>query len=288
MAVISNIVNLSVGYYLVYHTSYGFHGAAIGRMLGHITLPTLLIPYIVASGIHKNFWPGWNLKEAVQGIGAFLSLGVPGLFMIAMNWWAFEILAMMAGNLPNAVLALSAHAVIAQVSGAFYTVYSGIAVATTIRVGTCLGANRPAKAKLIACIAVSICFTASLFFSLCVIIFRNKIPKIFINDPQAVELASEALIVYALYTLVDGSSAVVKGVCRGTGKQNVAAYIVAPIYYAIGLPLAILLAFYFDWGVCGLWIAFAIANFLFLILCAPKLLHANWQSIANEGLARAI
>ena len=46
-----------------------------------------------------------------SGFREFLALSIPGLFMMCFEWWAFEVLAVLAGMLPDANTSLAAHAV---------------------------------------------------------------------------------------------------------------------------------------------------------------------------------
>ncbi|POM65012.1 Multidrug/Oligosaccharidyl-lipid/Polysaccharide (MOP) Flippase Superfamily, partial [Phytophthora palmivora] len=150
IAVIGNIVNFVTGYVLAYHTSLGFNGIAVGRTLGNVTLPLLLVPYFMWKPEQLRQWwcSGWNLKQAMHHIGLFWRIGSSGMVMMSVEVWAFEILSIMAGVLPNSVVALATHSVLMNVNVMLWTVFYGIAVAASIRVGNCLGANQPKKAKM--------------------------------------------------------------------------------------------------------------------------------------------
>ncbi|KAF4044989.1 MatE, partial [Phytophthora infestans] len=137
IAAIGNVVNIVSGYWLTYHTSLGFEGIALSRSLGNMVLPFLLVP---------QWWRGWDLKEALAHVALFLRLGVPGCLMMTMEWWAFELLTLMAGVLPSAVVSVSAHAVLVNINNTIYMTFAGLAVASNIRVGNCLGANAPKQA----------------------------------------------------------------------------------------------------------------------------------------------
>ena len=38
--------------------------------------------------------PGWN---TFKNLGVFLRLGIPATLMLALEWWAFEVMTLMAG-----------------------------------------------------------------------------------------------------------------------------------------------------------------------------------------------
>uniref|UniRef100_K3WXD8 Polysaccharide biosynthesis protein C-terminal domain-containing protein n=1 Tax=Globisporangium ultimum (strain ATCC 200006 / CBS 805.95 / DAOM BR144) TaxID=431595 RepID=K3WXD8_GLOUD len=167
IALIGNIVTIVAGYVLAYHTGLGFDGIAIARTLGNIVLPLLLIPYFKLYPHHLTQWwcDGWSLKEAWFHVGLFLHLGIPGMLQMVMEWWAFEIISLMAGVLPNSLIAMSAHAVLLNVTTVLYMVFVGFSVAANIRVGNCLGANEPKKAQMVARLAMMIAVSISVFIA---------------------------------------------------------------------------------------------------------------------------
>ena len=96
IALFGNIVNITVGYVLVYHTSWGFLGAAIARSISNVAFPFCLIPFLLWSTpstlmsssslsssfappcIWDQFWTGWQIRKAVRQIPRFLALGLSG------------------------------------------------------------------------------------------------------------------------------------------------------------------------------------------------------------------
>jgi MATE family multidrug resistance protein len=286
LAIIGNIVNIVGGYYLTYHTSLGFHGAALSRTIGYMVLPLCMIPYFIVSGNYRQWWPGWNLRLASERVPLFLRLGLPALAMMCMEWWAYELLAVLAGNLPDGVMAVSAHAVLMNVAATFATVYTGIAVSGNIRVGNCLGANLPKKARLISRLTQGMVFVLSFFFSALIQIFRHQIPTIVLNDPAAIDYAATTLLVMGPYQIIDALNNVMQGIYRGVGWQNHAAHINIWAFYGCALPLAVLLSFYFNLGVMGLWIGFGAGHALSFAICSKRLHSSSWEEMALEAQAR--
>ena len=81
-AILSNIVNFVVGYYLVYYTSLGWLGAAVGRSCCNICFPLFLLPDFYKLGIIDNSLSSWNVSLAVKGITDFFKLGVSGMLQL--------------------------------------------------------------------------------------------------------------------------------------------------------------------------------------------------------------
>ncbi|KAG7396303.1 hypothetical protein PHYBOEH_002528 [Phytophthora boehmeriae] len=288
IAVVGNIVNIVTGYWLTYHTSMGFEGIALSRSLGNMVLPLLLIPYFCYHPHHlTQWWNGWHMQQAAGQVGLFLRLGVPGMLMMTMEWWAFELLTLMAGVLPNAVVAVSAHAVQVNVNNLIYMVFAGLAVASNIRVGNCLGANAPKQAQLACTVALALTLAISSTFAVMLYAMRGQIPSLFLNDRDSIESAAIVLAVWAPLEVLDGLNAVVQGVFRGAGKQKVAATVNAVAYYVFGIPVAAVLGFYCVLGVEGLWLGFGFGIFVAASLQFFLLFKRwTWVELANEAQVR--
>ncbi|KAK1941070.1 Multidrug and toxin extrusion protein 1 [Phytophthora citrophthora] len=288
IAAISSIVNAVSGYLLTYHTSMGFEGIALSRSLGNMVLPLMLIPYFSTHKHHLNqWWQGWNLTAAVAEIGLFLRLGVPSFLLLTTEWWAFEMLTLMAGVLPNAVVSISAHAVQVNVNNMIYMVFWGVAVASNVRIGNCLGANSPKQAKLACKVAQLLTLSISVAFAIMMFVFRGIIPSLFLTNRESIERSASLMAVWAPFEILDGQNTVLQGVYRGLGKQKVAATVSAVAYYACGIPVAALLGFHFALGVEGLWLGFGIGVSVSVSLLLCMLMGRwSWTDHAEEAQKR--
>jgi MATE family multidrug resistance protein len=285
-AVVGNFINIVGGYVLTYHTSLGFHGAALSRTLGYMALPLCLFVYFAWSRVYEAWWPGWQPRAALKYARLFLRLGVPGFLMMGMEWWAYELMAIFAGNLTDGVVAVSAHAVLMNVASSSYMLFLGISVAGNIRVGNCLGANLPKKARLIAKLTLAMVMAGSTLVGVAVYYLRFQIPKVVINDPVAVARAAQALQIMAVYVVIDATNCVVQGIYRGAGWQHLAARNNVLAYYALGLPLGVLLAFKCTFGIEGLWVGFSAGMVTTLTVCCSILYQTDWEQLAIDARAR--
>ncbi|CAI5731960.1 unnamed protein product [Hyaloperonospora brassicae] len=285
-ALAGTFVNVVGGYALTYWTPLGFHGAALSRTLGYMVLPLCLVPYFVVSRNYRLWWSGWQLKKAWALVPLFMRLGLPGMAMMVLEWWAYELLAVLAGNLPDGVVAVSTHAVLMNVASMIYMVFMGISISSNIRVGNCLGANCPKKARVISYITLSTVSVLSCFFALLLYVLRHQIPLIVINDPVAVQRASNALLVLIPYVFVDSLNCAIQGIYKGAGWQNMAAKTNAVAFYGIGIPLGAVLSFHYGVGIEGLWIGFGVGVATALTVCSINLYYASWEQMALEARAR--
>jgi MATE family multidrug resistance protein len=289
IAVIGNLVNVAAGYGFAYHTSLGFNGIAVARSLGIITLAALLVPYFLwrPSQLRQWWGSGWNLKAATSYTRLFMRIGVPGMIMMAVEVWAFEILSILAGVLPDSVVALSTHAVLMNVNVMLWTAFYGIAVAASIRVGNCLGAGQPKRAKMASYLALGITLGVSVVFAVLLFSLSDYIPRLFLADEDGVDLASRIMAMWSPLEIADGLNATMQGIFRGAGKQKPAAIANVLGYYGGGIPLGAILAFAAGMGVEGLWwgIGAGIAA-TWLSLTFLMLRCWDWDQLASEARQR--
>ncbi|OWY99976.1 Multidrug/Oligosaccharidyl-lipid/Polysaccharide (MOP) Flippase transporter [Phytophthora megakarya] len=287
IAVISNLVNIGLGVYLTFYTSLGFDGAAIARLISEFVLPLCLVPYYMRNPhIPAEWWSGWQTKEAVNHLGTFLQLGIPGAAMMLLEWWSFEIMAAVVGWLPHSVVAISVHSVLVNVSTFAFNFFLGISVAANVLVGNYSGMNKPHHAKMVSTLGMILSVSLSAVLAVIIIATRYYIPAIFINDAVSIGLAGHALFFLMPYQMCDAINAVMQGVFRGTGRLALGAYINLIAYFVLGLPIGVYLAFWMDMGVEGMWLGLTIGIFFGCVVSFFKICETDWKGMADAARMR--
>jgi len=108
IAIVANVYTFGANYGFIYGLDMGHVGASVARTSTNILLCVLGIIYTAFVFDHKETWGGWSL-EAFSRWGEFLKIGIPGMLMLCLEWWAFEIMSFLAGILGTTELA--AHSV---------------------------------------------------------------------------------------------------------------------------------------------------------------------------------
>lgn len=91
---------------------------------------------------------------------------------------------------------------------------------------------------------------------------RYKIPLLFTQDREVIELVARVMPLCAVMQVFDGLAAVSHGILRGVGRQEIGGYANLIVYYILAVPLSFATAFSLDWELYGLWFGVSIGLFL--------------------------
>ncbi|KAL7440210.1 hypothetical protein ACHAXM_007015 [Skeletonema potamos] len=316
-AVVANIVNVGLGYYLVNCTEWGWLGAAFARSVGAILmLPALILSMmycergqlmIISNNndddettkkeegmdgqLFHHLWEGFQPSQALsfKAVVKFLELGIPGMFQLMFEWGAFEIIALLCGIIPDqeeALIAIGCNAIVMNVSSFAFMLYLGAGVAGNVRIGNALGAGDAHRAEVATYLAVAIGTLLSLVNITLIVTFRENLASIFTKDEDLLNKCRSLFVVVALFQLPDSINGVEQGVFRGMGWQSLSAKLNFIAYYVIGIPLGYFLALPLGMGVEGLWIgmfagllAISTANSIFIW-------RSDWTALAADARNR--
>ncbi|KAF8582006.1 MATE efflux family protein [Ramaria rubella] len=216
---------------------------------------------------------------------AFLRLAVPGIIMVATEWWAFEIVALAAGRLGR--LPLAAQGVVMTADQILNTLPFGLSVSASARIGNLIGARKPMHARLSAHTAafLSLCVGGLIMVGL--LIGRNYFGYLFSDDMDVVRLVANIMPLVASFQVADGLANSCGGVLRGQGRQHLGAAFNLVAYYVLALPLGLALAFRFNQGLSGLWIGQVVA--LFIVGIGEYIAvwrFTDWEDEVRRGIER--
>ncbi|MCK5086290.1 MAG: hypothetical protein KAQ90_02165, partial [Melioribacteraceae bacterium] len=95
-------------------------------------------------------------------------------------------------------------------------------------------------------------------FGIFFIVLRNFLPTLYISNTDVIEIAASLIVIAAFFQIVDGLQVVGIGILRGLTDLKAPMIIAFIAYWVIGLPVAYLLGFTFNFGVQGVWISFIV------------------------------
>jgi MATE family multidrug resistance protein len=179
---------------------------------------------------------------------------------------------------------LAAHAVAVQVATATFMVPLGIGQAATARVGLAAGAGDARGAALAGSVAVALGTAFMAVTAAAIVAGSGALPWLFLSaaDPAAPAVAATAaalLVIAGLFQLADGVQVVAAGALRGLRDTRAPMLFAAVGYWAIGLPIGLVLGFPLGFGASGIWIGLAAG-----LAVVAALLLRRWRRLAGAPL----
>lgn len=224
--------------------------------------------------------------ELFQGIKEFFLLAIPSAFMVCLEWWSFEFLTLLSGLLPNPELEASVLSVCLATITTLFTIPDGLGAAASTRVSNALGAGNP-KAAIIAVRAVLfLTVLETVIVSSILYASRHVFGYIFSNDQEVVDYVTSMAPLICLCVILNGLQAVLSGIARGCGWQNLGAYANLTAYYLFGIPVAAALGFWLKMRGEGLWIGIQFGAFVQIVLLFLITSCQNWKKQASKARER--
>jgi MATE family multidrug resistance protein len=215
-----------------------------------------------------RFWRmDWELMRQL------IVIGVPISGTMLLEWGLFSSAAILVGWIGTT--ALAAHQIALQIAAILFMVPFGISMAATVRVGHAVGRGDPVGTRRAGFTALAIGAAVMVALTLIVVIFRNLIPLLFLGDAVAAaaettRLAGALLLVGATWFVVDGIQGIAAGALRGLNDTRIPMLYAALSFWVVGFTSSYALAFWFGFGVFGVWIGFAFGLWLFALLLTVR------------------
>jgi multidrug resistance protein, MATE family len=215
-----------------------------------------------------RFWRmDWELMRQL------IVIGVPISGTMLLEWGLFSSAAILVGWIGTT--ALAAHQIALQIAAILFMVPFGISMAATVRVGHAVGRGDPIGTRRAGFAALALGAAIMVALTLLVVACRNVIPLLFLGDTvtaaaETTRLAAALLLVGATWFVVDGIQGIAAGALRGLNDTRVPMLYAALSFWIVGFTSAYALAFWFGFGVFGVWIGFSLSLWLFALLLTVR------------------
>ncbi|KAL9229763.1 hypothetical protein vseg_005196 [Gypsophila vaccaria] len=271
-----------INYIMVTYLGLGVRGVAIATWIMDLNILLVMILYVLITGIHKKTWKGWSM-DCFKGWSVILNLGIPNCISVCLEWWWYELMIVMSGLLPNAADAVATMGILIQATSLIYIFPSSLSLAVSTRVGNELGAGEPAKAKASSIISLCCAIITSVLALLFSVMFRNVWGRAFTSDEAIIALTAAAMPILGLCELGNCPQTTMCGVLRGSARPKLGANINLGSFYGVGFPVAIVMGFYMDLGLLGLWVGLLAAQVACSIFMAIMLMTTDWAGEAQRA-----
>ncbi|KAF6161378.1 hypothetical protein GIB67_009257, partial [Kingdonia uniflora] len=108
-----------------------------------------------------------------------------------------------------------------------------------------LGAGKPQIAHVAAYIIVLLALSETTLISTTLFACRYILGYAFSNEKEVVDYVTRMTPLICISVIIDNLKGVLSGVARGCGWQHLGVYVNLGVYYLGGVPIAVLLGFYY-------------------------------------------
>ncbi|KXS21450.1 MATE efflux family protein [Gonapodya prolifera JEL478] len=264
-------------------SSIGFDGAPLALCITYALQFALLVAYIAfAEGFGR--WGGLDVR-ALKNWWPMLRLAVPGVFLLCGEYWAYEIIALLAGLFGESELA--AQSIVLLTLTCTYQIVFGTTIASGNRIGNLLGASQWRTARVVAYASFMVSIPLEIANIAFLLAVRPIWGRLFTDDARTAELVSQLLVAGAVIQIADGIVMWGGGVVRGVGWQEVGAEANMALYYLFGIPLGAFLAFKTPLGIAGLWVGLCTALYGVALILVFALSKIDWKDEARQARERS-
>lgn len=264
ISVSGNLLNILLNYLLIYgklgFPELGYMGAAWAsfwaRLFMGLSFMALIFSFDLTKDVRRVFRAA-ALK--FSEIKELWKIGINSAFQLTFEVATFVVAGLMAGTFGE--VQLDAHGIALSIAGFTYMFASGIGGAATIRTGAANARGNPREIRAASGAALRLVLVVMFVFVLLLIAGRTVFPGVFTTNEAIIKLASQLLIIAALFQLFDGLQVTAIGILRGLGDVRISTLVTFTGYWLLALPLAWFLAYQLEWETIGIWVALLTALF---------------------------
>lgn len=280
---VTAVFNAFLNWLFVYPLGLSFRGAPLATAisfnivaLASIFYGYFFVPRTAWLPIGPGVWQGWGLLGR---------LGIAGIGQVVSEWWTWELTGFAASMLGPVTLA--AQSTLLVTASSTYQAPFALSVAASVRIGNLLGEGKARRAEIVSQLSVVVAAVIGCFWWISLVILRKKWSYLFNNDPEVASIVSVALPITAFSLVFDGVNAIGAGVLRARGMQVAGVLLNLSAFYALGIPLGLLLTFHFGFQLGGLWIGLT-AGLVYSSIGAVwiGIVRADWEAEVERARER--
>ncbi|MDG6221371.1 MAG: MATE family efflux transporter, partial [Candidatus Thermoplasmatota archaeon] len=251
-----NFVNVLFNYVLIFG-EFGFprmevRGAAWGTFISFVWAAVLYMILLAKRDGHFAITFS-SMKPKKDLIMRILRIGIPAAgeqLVMQVGFLIYMIIVVRFG-----VEALAAHSIGMRIQSLAFMPSMGFATAATALTGQYLGSKDPDTAEKAGLLATKFCLIVMLSIGAVMFLMSEEMAWLFIDEKAVVDLAGVFIMILAVGSPAIAIHFTLAGALRGAGDTKYPFYATGIGFFAVRLPLAIILGFFTPLGIYGVWLA---------------------------------
>lgn len=259
------LVNIPTNYIFIYGKfgipAMGGVGCGVATVIIDWLMFSLLYLYVKKTPSQRDLKPQRRFARPDKAVlRNMFSLGLPISLSLFFEVTLFTMVALLVA--PLGIVAVAGHQIALNFSTLMFVLPMSLGVAVTIRVGYQLGEGTVDGAKTSSYAAICIGIILASCTAIFTVLFRKPIALLYNDNPEVVIMATQLMLLAAMFQICDAIQIIGNGVLRGYKDTRPIFFITFTAYWIIGLPCGYLLALT-DFivpamGPKGFWIGFIV------------------------------
>ena len=202
-------------YVFVIQLKWGIIGASVGTIITYFMNSLLVTVYcMLQKDLKESFF--FPTKECFEDLWDYMRIGLPSSAMISLEWWSFEIQAILASYI--SVVAVGSMVIMINALTVLTMIPFGSQIAGAVFVGKSMGEGSAKRAKIYTKLIVVYTFLVLAVCSVFLWIFRENVSRVFTDQADLLALTSDNFKLIAVFLVVHGIGMSIGGALRGMGK----------------------------------------------------------------------
>jgi multidrug resistance protein, MATE family len=273
-SVVGNVLNIGLAVLFIFGLDWGVPGAAAATVIGE-TVQFAMLAWPMRRRLLALRW-----RPAAARV--VWSQGAPTGFQFVMEVGAFLLLTATVARMSSADGA--AHQLVLQIVNVSFLPAHAIAEATSVLVGSAVGAGRYDLVRKVAGRALLL---GAAYSALCLVVLAvlgGAIVGAMSNGDAALASTATTLVHVSLVFLVaDAANVIARGVLRGAGDVRYAAVVGVLTAWTFTPPLAWLLGVEAGFGAAGGWVGLAVEIIIGATLFWIRVARGSWRPAAEAS-----
>lgn len=291
--VLANIINITINYLLIFG-SFGFPklgvvGAGLGTLISRIIMVFFLWIIFIKKEKFKLYV--FDLKFKVMDSKIFkkiINIGFPSALQMLFEVGMFTAAIWISGVLGKNFQA--ANQIAFNLSAMTFMVGVGLSVAAMIRVGNQKGLSDFVSLRRIAFSVFILTLLIEIVFAVMFLLLRDWLPTLYldtnniaktIENSEVILIASELLVIVALFQIFDGLQVAILGALKGMQDVKIPTLITFIAYWIIGFPICFYLGLYTSLKSSGIWIGLSIG-----LISASIMLYLRFNYLTKKLIVK--
>lgn len=262
----ANAVHIFFNYVLIYGVWFfpklGIIGAALGTVISRIMMVVFMHYLLKYNQELKVYFTKFNFNQIRKKIlKQIINLGFPSAMQMLFEVTLFTAAIWLSGSIGKTSQA--ANQIALTLATTTFMFAMGLNVAAMIRVSNQKGLNDYKNLIIVARSIFLLAIILEFIFAILFVALHQFLPHLFLNmdnslqvidNAEVISIASQLLLVAAVFQISDGIQVVVLGALRGLQDVKIPMYITFVAYWLIGFPISFYLGIYTELKATGIWI----------------------------------